>query len=347
VKKIISPILLSAALALVFSGCTVTEKKTIPMNTLDMAVEEVFAEDIMEDVMTESYDILFDAFEYGILKSEGEEEGPKCREKTIEQPEDGKWPRVVTLDFGDSCVDGRGDVRSGKIIITINGYLREEGSTRQMTFEDYYVNGNKIEGEKLLTNIGMDGEFLLFSIELSKSKIIREDGTVIERSASKTRSWIVGEDTREGRDDVFLVNGTVEMVNKSGIQINKTITDLMRARNCRWPLSGIVEISDVENNLLAVIDYGEGECDRFASVTVGEGDDAEVWIINLNKKGKKWRVQDNKDEGVDKEEGRRIDRTIYITLSHSRFRMAFFALNEWDLKGSNALHINMPFGMIG
>lgn len=302
-KKIISPIAIFAVLVLVFSGCTTKESNTLPVNTLDMAIEEVFAEDIMEDVMTESYDILFDAFEYGILKSEGEAEGPKCREKTIERPEGEKWPKVVTLDFGDGCLDGRGDERRGIIIITINGNLKDEGSTRHVTFDEYYVNGNKIEGEKLLTNIGRDGEFLLFSVELSKSRIIREDSTIIERSASKTRSWIIGEETRQGRDDVFLVNGTVNKVNRKGIEINKTIIDLMRARDCRWPLSGIVEITDADNLLLAVIDYGEGECDKFATVTIGVGEDAEVWIVNLNKKGKKWRKQDDKEDGVEKEEG--------------------------------------------
>ena len=80
-----------AIVLMAFTGCTVNEEKAVPLNDLDLAVEEVFAEDIMEDVMTESYDILFDAFEYGILKSDEEAEGPKCRTKTIEYPEGEPW----------------------------------------------------------------------------------------------------------------------------------------------------------------------------------------------------------------------------------------------------------------
>ena len=150
------------------------------------------------------------------------------------------------------------------------------------------MNGNKIEGEKTLTNIGREGDFLVFSIELSKSKILRKDGIVIERDGLKTRAWIAGEETREGVDDIFLINGIVKRVNRDGIKITKEISDLMRARDCRFPLSGIVTLSFEDGTFLGTIDYGEGECDKFATITVGEGDDVETWIINLKEKGKRW-----------------------------------------------------------
>jgi len=295
-KKVASLMAFIAILVLAFSGCTRNENKTVQINTLDLAVEEVFAEDIMEDILAESYDILFDAFEFGILKSDGEYDGPQCRLRTVERPEDEKWPKVVTLDFGDGCEDEDGNIRSGKIIVTITGNLREEGSVRTLTFEDYYVNGNKVEGEKTMTNTGREDGFIVFSIELAKSKIIRKDSVVIERDALKTRTWIVGEETPEGRDDVFLINGTVNRTNKDGLLITKTINNLMRARNCRFPLSGTVEISTEEYQPLAVIDYGDGECDKFATVTIGEGDETESWIINLRKKGIKWEKPDENTE---------------------------------------------------
>jgi hypothetical protein len=173
-----------------------------------------------------------------------------------------------------------------------------------MTFVDFTVNGNEIEGEKVLTNMGREDGFLVFGIELKNSRITREDGTVIERSANKTRTWIEGEDTRKGWDDVFSISGTVNKINKDGVALTKTITDLIRARNCRFPLSGLVEITTDDGEPVAVIDYGEGECDRFATVTIGEGEDAETWIVNLHKRGKRWKKQDDGsgDDGVEKDE---------------------------------------------
>jgi hypothetical protein len=301
-KKNISPLALLILLIPAFTACNLSEKQAPDMNNLDLAVEEVFAEDIMEDVLMESYDILFDVSDYGILKSEDTLEIPDCPVRTVERPEDGKWPKTVTLDFGEGCEDKMGNIRKGKIIITVNGLLREEGSSRTMTFEDYYVNDNKIEGVKTITNAGREDGFIVFNVELSDGRIIRADGIVIERSALKTRTWIEGEDTRMARDDVFVINGTVNKVNKDGVNIVKTITDLVRARDCRWPLSGTVEITTDDDRPVAVIDYGEGECDRFATVTIGEGDDAETWIVDLRKRGIKWTKQDDGQDGVEKEE---------------------------------------------
>ncbi|MCK7538796.1 MAG: hypothetical protein MZV63_51555 [Marinilabiliales bacterium] len=47
------------------------------------------------------------------------------------------------------AVTGLNDVvRSGKIIITLSAPRREVGSVRTLTFQNYYVNGAKVEGTK-------------------------------------------------------------------------------------------------------------------------------------------------------------------------------------------------------
>ncbi len=151
----------------------------------------------------------------------------------------------------------------------------------------------RIEGENTITNTGRVDGFLVFSIELDKAKITRTDGVVITRNASKTRIWVKGEETPERRDDVFVISGTVKKVNRDGVQITKTITDLVRARNCRWPLSGTVEITTDNDRPDALLDYGDGKCDHWASVTIGDGDESGTRIIDLRNKGKKWKKQDD------------------------------------------------------
>ena len=290
-----------AALAMVFNACNLSEKPVALPGDIDLAVEEVFAEDVMEDVFSETFDIVFDWSDYGIMKSDEDNDWPDCRVRTVERPEDKPWPRVVTLDFGDGCEDKRGNVRKGKIVITIDAPYREEGSTRVVEFVDYYINDNKIEGIKTITNLGREDGILVFGIEMEKAKIITEDGVTISWDASKTRAFIEGEETPARWDNVYLINGTATKVNKDGVTVTRTITDLVRARNCRFPLSGIVEISRDDDRPMAVIDYGEGECDKFASITLGEGEDAETWIVDLSKRGKKWK-KENEDEGVEKDD---------------------------------------------
>ncbi|MFC2114840.1 hypothetical protein ACFLTU_00080 [Bacteroidota bacterium] len=284
-------IALFSVIVFAFPACTI-EKSSPPADNLDLAIEEVFVADLMEDVMEEAYNVIFDESEYGILKSEEEEDAPDCKIKTVERPDAEVWTRIVTIDFGDGCEDKNGNIRKGKIIIVKVLKFKEEGSTRTVTFEDYYVNDNKIEGTKVITNTGRVDGFLVFSVELDHTKITTQEGVVITRNASKTRTWIEGEDTPIGIDNVFLISGIVNKVNRDGVQITKTITDVVRARDCRWPLSGIVEITTDNEWPDAVLDYGDGECDKWATVTIGEGEAAEVWTINLREKGIKWRKKD-------------------------------------------------------
>jgi len=82
-KNLISYLGLSALMAIVLSGCS----KQHPINledSLDLAIEEIFADDLYEDVFSESFDILFDPSDYSIFKSgvgDDEDEGHDYRTK--------------------------------------------------------------------------------------------------------------------------------------------------------------------------------------------------------------------------------------------------------------------------
>lgn len=292
-KKLISYLGLSVLMAIFLSGCS-KQNPFSPENSLDLAVEEIFADDLFEDVFSESYDILFDPTDYFALKSaagEDDDEGHDCRTKTVEQPKDTKYPKIVTIDFGDGCEDRLGHIRSGKMIITIDGKYREEGSSRIITFDNYFVNGNQIMGTRTIINAGYNEEnHLVFTISLTDGKIIRADGLEIERNVDKTREWVEGEDTRTRKDDVFVINGIVTKT-KGVVDITKTLTDVRRPRSCRWPVSGTIEITTTDDRPDAIIDFGDGKCDKWATITI----EGETWRIDLKKRGKKWKKQKNKD----------------------------------------------------
>lgn len=54
-------------------------------------------------------------------------------------------PHVMTIDFGTSCTGKDGRVRSGKILVTATSF-KIFPSLRQKTFENFVVDGKKIEG---------------------------------------------------------------------------------------------------------------------------------------------------------------------------------------------------------
>ena len=57
---------------------------------------------------------------------------------------------IKTVTFSDDCKGKRGQVRSGSIIITYSETQGETGSFRQVTYDNFYLNGVKIEGNMVI-----------------------------------------------------------------------------------------------------------------------------------------------------------------------------------------------------
>ena len=79
-------------------------------------------------------------------------------------------------------------------------------------------------------------------------------------------------------DDVYLISGTESAPIAFGIDFTATITDpLRRELDCRWPTSGTRVISTADHPDRE-IDFGDGECDNIATVTV-DGDSFELITV--------------------------------------------------------------------
>ena len=70
-------------------------------------------------------------------------------------------------------------------------------------------------------------------------------------------------------DDIYLIRGNYNGVNRSGLSFNSLITTPIRKElSCKWPVSGVLEITP-QNLQTRVIDFGSGACDNDALVSVG------------------------------------------------------------------------------
>ena len=181
------------------------------------------------------------------------------------------WPKIVTIDFGsEGCEGPFGITRKGKIIATITERYLKEGSVRTIAFDNFYINEFKIEGAKSVINEGLniDG-FMYFTVELTGGKIITPAGQEITREFSHTRTWIEGQSTPRWRwDDKYLIDGEATGINRFGKAYTRTITSSLRFETaCRWITAGTIEIQP-EDHPLVTLDYGNGECDYVATITV-------------------------------------------------------------------------------
>jgi hypothetical protein len=230
--------------------------------------ETAFAENVFTDITNDAEAMSNLVVEGGRMNT-GEESFPTCVTRTLQQPEEGNFPKVVTINYAPDCEFTYGRQKEGTLEITLTGHLDETGSQMIIKYIDFYINGYKIEGTHIRTrNSPVECGFVL-----ENGKITTPEGKEFTRSANRVRTMTAGMETIITSDDEFETTGSSSGFLPSGVSYSKTITTpLVSARNCPWIKSGVVEtITENQNRLL---DFGDGECDNLAVLTVnGESEE--------------------------------------------------------------------------
>jgi len=237
---------------------------------LDVADDDAVSDAVFEDVFStaDNADIMLDNlavsgdFKSMVVLSDS------CPTVTITDPETGVWPKTVTVDFGSGCSGLYDNTRSGRILIEVTGPRLEAGSKKTITFDNYYFNGIKVEGTKVIENTGYnENQNLVFSVKLTDGKLTLPGGRFIERSSDHQREWSAGLLTKNIWDDECLVTGTATGTTLEGVTYSNTITTALHwKRACFFIVSGVVKI-EREGKPDVEINYGNGDCDALAVVT--------------------------------------------------------------------------------
>jgi len=195
-----------------------------------------------------------------------------CWTVTVDKNADGAfYPRVWTVDYLDgTCTLYSGYTKKGKIHVSLSDFWKNEGSLKTVTFEDYFINGNKMTGVKTILNTGLNERGnLTFTKTVADASLTYPDGTSISWKCDKQSELIGGGSTFVFADDVYSVTGTGSGVNLDGNKYILTITSPLIYKNgCFYPVSGIVEIA-TDGAEKQTIDYGNGDCDNLATQTIG------------------------------------------------------------------------------
>jgi hypothetical protein len=264
VKLIIGILTISAFVLLTSCKKTTDSPDQLTVSPQDDALaEQIYSE--VSNLADEAYDI-----NMGGLKSTDGDERLFLGECATITHDTTVYPRELIIDFGEeNCLCNDGRYRRGKIIITYTGRYRMPGTVISHGFEDYYVNDNKIEGTKVVTNMGKnDSGHTYFVIEVVGVIYKANEGGTVSWNSSREREWVEGEDTRIRRDDVYLITGTADGIRANGETWEKVIINALRVElNCRFIVSGTVQISP-ENRPVRLLDYGNGECDNIATVLI-------------------------------------------------------------------------------
>lgn len=173
---------------------------------------------------------------------------------------------IHTITFVN-YVNGRslnGHMKNGVIIVKVIGRPIDAKFERTITLQNFDIDGVKIEGKRQIVKIA-DYEY---TVTLVGGKVTFTDGTTYTHEFTRTRTWVEGYATLGNIwDDVFTVEGVATGTNRKGYAYTHTITNPLVIKNsCRWIVEGTIEM--VSNSKTAVLDYGMGECDNQATITV-------------------------------------------------------------------------------
>ncbi len=192
--------------------------------------------------------------------------------------------KKITIDFGSGCTGVDGRTRSGKILVSYTGRYKTPGSVITITTDGYKVDNNAVEIHRTVTNNGENNNGNLTFTIVSHRMVTHTDGSTSESNVNKVREWVEG-DLTPGvfSDDVYKVTGTGTHTSKNGILYDfSTLTDLTRKISCHQFSAGELKIiRHAQRERTAVVNYGNGECDGTATVTLDNG---KVYTINLRRR---------------------------------------------------------------
>jgi len=172
------------------------------------------------------------------------------------------FPVEVTVAFTNWKI-GQGPVKNGSIRIVATGPIIIPGTSITLSFQNFTIDGNAVEGNKTLTNVNG----LTFNLALVGGKITFTDGTTITRASNITLTWTAGFVTLlRPWDDEFSISGSGTGTTRKGAAYAWNISKpLILKLSCFWLVEGAITFTHGDNSF--VLDYGNGACDDLATIS--------------------------------------------------------------------------------
>ncbi len=259
-------------------------KKDSSTNETD-EIETTFAlsanEGISENLTQDANDVLNEAaFDKNLQGARGaginETTGTlSCANITV-TPLNG-FPKTIVIDFGTGgCTSNNGVTRKGIINITLTDSLRRSGSVATMTFNNYFVGGYKKEGTITWTNTSSAG-VKSWSRVCVNGKITAPNSDFWLHEGTQNVVQTAGSSTNSLLDDVYSITGTRTITNPAGrVRVGTVIAALQKKTICENIDQGIYQIQGP--NHIATINYGDGTCDRIATISI-DGRPARTFLL--------------------------------------------------------------------
>lgn len=259
------------------------EQASMTMSESDAEAEIVF-NDVFDNVMGANNDVGMEGT--GIfgrsnnafsLETARTDSLTRCFSVTITQITAGSvFPLRIVLDFGNGCLGRDGHTRYGKIITTYTNRLIVPGASATTTFDGFKIDSILVQGTHKVTNTSTSNHHQ-FKVDVESAKLTHPNGNFTEWNSHKTITQIEGNaSVALPFDDIYKVEGESNGKVKRGDRLfawrTEIVEPLIKKFSCRWISKGrvrIVRVSSAANSpWVSVLDYGNGNCDNQATITI-------------------------------------------------------------------------------
>ena len=178
--------------------------------------------------------------------------------------------KTITIDWGSSnCTCNDGKTRRGKLVTTFTGSYFATGTVMTHTPVDYYVNNNKVEGTKVVTNMGLNTSGQPYYNVDVNGTVTMSTGEIIDYTSSRVRTFTSGYSTPSVFiDDEYEITLTSNATVTNGDSYEAHTTSPLQIKvGCGYIKKGVLSITPT-GKPERVIDYGDGTCDATFTITV-------------------------------------------------------------------------------
>jgi len=224
-----------------------------------------------------------------------------CRVVSFD-PSRSMYPHVKTVDFGTGCTSLDGVTRSGKKIITEYADWRTAPAgtlVSETTFSDFYIDGVNVTGN-VRTYVDTAATPGPLALKIVSTKTFTSgNGDISTFTATNYWLEIQGNSTSSDAEKVFQITGSEsgnEMLDGTTSVIWSANTDPMhpviKTADCYFRTTGALQIQlQIQtggiSNFTEYLDYGNGECDNMATLSINGGKPQQVplplffWPLSL------------------------------------------------------------------
>jgi hypothetical protein len=180
---------------------------------------------------------------------------------------------TLRINFGANDVaDAKGRNRRGAIVITYSGRQDRSNSTRTITFENFFVDGVKIEGTRTVTVVSFTADLIVEDIDVEDGVITFPNGDIARRELHRRREC----HRTNNILDRLIIYGTESGNHRNGrgfqIEILEALVfdrECMEQNDVLIAVDGKKKIS--HGNREITVEYGDGTCDNLVTITNKNG----------------------------------------------------------------------------